>query len=444
MTKRFRSILFYLLTALFFVLAGSALFYSNGWRFDPETFGISKLGGIYFESIPDGAVLTVEKLGAQFNPGFLKSSVLIANLFPKTYTALAVKDGYQTWTKQITVQPSLVIEIDPIIMLPETTASSTPMAKNIKNFWVGPDRLITKTISGALMHKTSKIAGSEVVSWSDDGQAVITSGTGRYYLTYLDNPDSALNLIPAFLNARKTSLITDNGPIRTIDFQPDKSSVLLIQTDKGLYLFNADKFTATAVSKEPVSAFAAHGEEIIFSAKKSLYAYDSSAATSTPLILTETFTQPVEIRINDAGTHFTLRDAQGKLELVNRGNLTSSTLAQNAKKTFFAPNSLKLAFTTANNELVIHTFGERDALLEKSVTEVLGLSGENEETIAWHKDSAHLFLEYPDSLYILEANSMPPINLQKIDAGIQKYFYDAQKNTAYLLKNGTLTSITTE
>lgn len=444
MTKRFRRILFYLLTALFFVLAAAAIFYSNGWRFDMETFSISTLGGIYFEKIPDGATLTVEKIDTHFNPGFLKSSVLIANLFPKIYTAKAVKEGYQTWTKQISVQPSLVTEIDPIIMLSEKPASTTPLARNIRNFWVGPKYIIIQTMAGSLIFQSSKIAGTDVLGWSDDGQAVITSGNNRYYLIYLNNTDSALNLIPAFLDARKASGITDISRIKTLNFQPGKNSSLMIQTEKGLYLFNTERFTATAVSSKPVLSFAAHDREIIFSSEKLLKAYDSDSGIARTLALSEEPEQPVEIRYNDDGTYFTLRDAQGKLELINRRDLTSAVLARNAKKSFFAPNSMKLVFTTENNELVIYTLGKRDRILETPETEVLRMSGENEQTIQWHKNSAHLFMEYPDVLYLLEANNKPPINLQKIDRDVQKYFYDAEKNSIYLLKNNALTAVEME
>lgn len=444
MTKRFRNILFYLLTALFFVLAGIAIFYSNGWRFDTETFSISQLGGIYFEKIPDGATLTVEKLGEQFNPGFLKSSVLIANLFPKTYTAKAVKDGYQTWTKQISVQPSLVTEIDPIIMLPEKPASSTPIAKNIENFWMAPGHLITRTSAGLLMSDSSKIAGNDVVAWAEDGQAVITAGGGKYFLTQLENPDSALNLNAAFLNSRKASGITDSSRIKTPDFQPGSDSSLIIRTEDGLYLFDTNRFITTSVSSKPVLSFAAHNREIIFSSGGILYAYDSGSGLSQPLALAGAAGNPVEILYNPAGTHLTLRSADGKLELADRRNLTSKIIARNAKKSLFAPNSLRLIFTTENNELVIYTFGKRDHLLELPETDILRLSGENEQTIAWHKNSAHLFLEYPDALYLLEANSKPPINLEKVGSNIRKYFYDAEKNSVYLLKNNILTALEIE
>lgn len=444
MTKRFRNILFYLLTALFFVLAGAAIFYSNGWRFDTETFSISQLGGIYFEKIPDGAVLTVEKLGEQFNPGFLKSSVLIANLFPKNYTARAAKDGYQTWTKQISVQPSLVTEIGPIIMLPEKPASSTPIAKNIENFWVGPEHLITRTSSGLLMLNSSKIAGSDVVAWSEDGQSVITSANGKYFLTQLENPSSALNLNAAFLNSGKASGVSDSSQIKTTIFQPGSDSSLIIKTEEGLYLFDTNRFITASLSSKPVLSFAAHNREIIFSDGEILYAYDSGSGLAQPLTLAGASGNPVEIRYNPAGTHFTLLSADGRLELADRRNLTSEIIARNAKRSIFAPNSLKLVFITENSELVIYTFGKRDRDLELPETDILRLSGENEQTISWHKNSAHLFLEYPDALYLLEANSEPPINLERVASDIRKYDYDAEKNSVYLLKNNALTAFEIE
>ncbi len=444
MTKRTRRILFYLLTVLFFIIAISALFYSNGWRFDPETFTISTLGGIYFEKIPDGATLTVEKLDTKFNPGFLKSSVLIANLFPKTYTARVEKDGYQTWTKQITVKPSFVNEIGPIIIFPLKPSAGKILAKNIKNFWVGPQDIITQTQGGSLFFKTSKLPGTGVAEWSDDGNAVITEQTAKHFLVYLNNPDSALNLDPAFFTIRKSHKITDKSPIQKLVFQPGNNSVLIIQTGNGLYLFDADRFSVIPVATTTVSAFSANGAELLFAVKKIIYVYRFSSRSMQPLALTQSVNNPVEITSDTDGTYFTMRDAQGKLELVNRRTLEAKVIAHNAQTSLFAPNEMKIAFTTSAQEIGVYTFGQGSQLLDIPKTEILRISGEDERAISWHKNAAHLFINYPEALYLLEANDQPPINLQKIEQGVKKYFYDKEKNAVYLLKSGIFSLLTLE
>lgn len=439
MTRRFRRILFYTMIVFFFLIAGSAIFYSNGWRFDLETFTVSKLGGIYFERIPDGSTLSIEKTDMRFNPSFFNSSVLIANLFPKTYTARATKDGFQTWLKQISVQPSLVTEIDPILMLPEKTASTTRIAGNIRNFWAGPKYLITQNSAGSLIFKTTRLSGADVMAWSGDGQAVITSGNGRYFLISLNNPDSAISLNPAFSNSLKTAGIRDSSHAKTYAFQPDDASSLIVQTENGLYLFDAGQLTAMPIASEPVYSFAAYGNEVIFSTEKSIYSYDSESKASQLLDIADPIVKPAEIQFNDSGTYFTLRDSGGKFELVRRQDLKSQILARNAKTSLFAPGAMKLAFTATNsNELTIYTFGRKSQALDRPETGTLNLPGKNDLTLSWHKNASYLFMEYPDALYLLEANSNPPINLQKIDDSVQKYFYDSKNNMIYLQKNNAL------
>ncbi len=444
MTKNTRRILFYVATVLFFIIGIAALFYSNGWRFDLETFSVNKLGGIYFEKIPDGAQLTIEKMDLQFNPGFFKSSVLIANLFPKTYTAHAVKDGFQPWLKQISVQPSLVTEIDPIIMLPLKPASTTLISGKVTNFWVGSPGIITQAQNGSLLFQTHKIAGATVIAWSDDGKSVITAADNSYFLINLDDPESALNLTPAFSNVRKTYGLADTSRITTLAFQPKSGTSLIAQTGKGLYLFDTDRFRISTVASDTVLSFAAHDKEIIFSTEKSLSAYDSDAKTAAPISVAGSVTAPIDIRYNDNGSYFTLQNAHGKLVLVNRQDLTSAVLAENAEKSLFAPNTLKIAILTSDKELIIYTFGKGYQVLDQPKTEILRIGGENENTISWHKNASYLFTQYPDALYLLEANAMPPINLQKIYPDIQSYSYDAENNLIYILKNGSLFTIASE
>ena len=232
MTLRARKILFYLLTLIFFAMATAAIFYSNGWRFDLETLSISKLGGIYFEKVPDNSILTVEKANAEFNPNFLRSSFLIPNLFPKKYLARAGRENYQTWTKEISVYPSLVTEIQPIILLPEKLILNEPLNKNISDFWEKSGKVITASKSEELFFEKNKISGVKLVAWSDNADAILTKNNGNFYLINLANPKSALNISLMFFNARK--IITghkDQSPIKDIVFQSKNNKAVLIRTD---------------------------------------------------------------------------------------------------------------------------------------------------------------------------------------------------------------------
>lgn len=440
MTLRTRNILLYIVTALFFIIVIPAIFYSNGWRFDPETFSINKLGGIYFEEVPNGSTLTVEKAEVEFNPSFLRSSLLIANLFPKNYLARTSRLDYQTWTKEISVKPSLVTEIPPIILLPEKPVLGDPLEKNISNFWEKSGQIITASKSGELFYEDMKISGSEFISWSDSADAILTKNGDNYYLVHLDNPKSALNLSMMFLNARKAeTALKDRAPVSHISFQPGEDDLLLIHTAGGLYQLNSGTSALTVISSTPAYSYGTNRSEIVFADKNGLFSYSSGkTATITPEIQ---MAEPSEIIFNDSETYFLMKDPSGRLLLIDRSNMKTKLLAENARNAFFAPGHLKIAFTTLNNELAIYTFGKKYQLMDDPKTEILRLSIADESSLAWHADAAHIFMQYPNAAYLLEANEIPPINLQIIDNGVDKFQYDLENEELYLLKKSSLYKI---
>ncbi len=436
MTLRTRNLLFYAVTTLFFAMAVSAIFYSNGWRFDLETFSINKLGGIYFEDIPDGATLTVEKADVEFNPSFLRSSLLVPNLFPKKYIARINRPDYQPWTKEIPVLPSLVTEIQPVILLPEKSVLENPLSQNVSDFWEKSGQVITASKSGELFYGNSRISGSSVIAWSDDADAVLTESGTNNYLVRLDNPKSALNLSLMFSNARRAAAIKDRAPIRQISFRTGESDSVIIRTEDGLYLLDAARSTLNVISPEPIHAYGQNESEILFAGKTGVFSHSSGiTSTITPIL---PIIQPSEIRFNDSGTYFTMQNASGDLILADRNKLEAKILAKNARTAFFAAGHLKLAFTTFNNELVIYTFGKKYQILDNPKTEILRLSIADQESLTWHADAAHIFMQYPDSAYLLEADEIPPINLQTIDTGVDKFQYDAENEKLYLLKKSAL------
>lgn len=64
------------------------------------------------------------------------------------------------------------------------------------------------------------------------------------------------------------------------------------------------------------------------------------------------------------------------------------------------------------------------------------------QEIAWYKDSAHIFIKYPDAIYFLEIDEKNlPFNYQPIAKGVKKYAYDPDKNRLYLLINGELKAL---
>ncbi len=433
MTLKTRRILFYSLAALFILLGTAAIFYSNGWRFDVETFEINKLGAMFFESIPKDAAITIDKNKFDFRTGILRSGTLIANLFPKSYTVKITKTGYQTWIKEVEVFPSLVTEIPPVILLPEDPDLGEALAESVDDFWAGPKHLILSR-NGRLEFNSQPILGQTVVQWSKNGDSVITKSAASYFLTDLLRPTGALNLSLVFNN-----LIASRGfqssPIRKISFDPAENKKFIIGAGNGLYLMDAGKLALERILAGPASAFAAEKSELVFSDDKKIFAYNMALSSLEPLVDQE-FPKVKDIQISANGYFVGILDGKGSAYLFDRRSLTLEKIADGAAHQLFSPDGEKIALV-GEREITIYPILESAAAAVRRPT-ALNIGAFDGESLAWHKNSAYLFIKYPSSLYILEANDLPPINFQVIDLENQKYQYGALENAVYIFKKDNL------
>lgn len=441
MTLRIRRILFYSLSALFILLGTAAIFYSNGWRFDVETFEINKLGAMFFESIPMDAAITIDKNKFDFRSGILKSGTLVANLFPKNYTVKITKDGYQTWIKEVEVFPSLVTEIPPIVLLPENQKLDEPLAEGIEDFWAGPKHLISRK-NGQLEFNGQKILGQAVIQWSKSGDSVITKSAFSYFLTDLLRPTGALNLSLVFENLMASRNL-DEGSIKKISFDPGENKRFIISTESGLYFLDTAKFNVGIIFDGPVNAFAIEKNELIFSAGKELFIYNLALGSGEPLI-EEEFQKIRDIQISLSGLFVGILEDNGSVYLFDRRSLKLEQIAYNATHQLFSPDGEKLAIVS-EKEITIYPILKSSAEERGKVKPAtLNIGTINGSALAWHKNSAYLFIKYPSSLYLLEGNDLPPINFQVIDLENRKYEYRPSENSIYLFKEKGLYKLTLE
>lgn len=438
MTLRTRRILFYGLTLLFIILGTIVIFYSSGWRFDLETMQINQLGALFFETMtPSGATITIDKSKFEFHQGFLQSGILIANLFPKTYTVRVTKSGYQNWIKELEVLPSLVTAAPPIILLPEKQLLAKPLKEKIADFWIGPQYLITLNNSGSLEFNGQKIIGSRIYKWSETGDAAITTrNDGTYFFVNLDRPSSAINLNLIFSNLKTPSL--SRAKIQSIDFHPLDENQFVISTDKELLILNTSKLALAFAYEYPPDSFAIDSSEIIFAHEGKVYLYNLTLDTKE--ILVDKIFEPItNIQISPSKYLVSLLEKSGQLYVFDRKSLNLVKVGENISKTIFSPDSKKMAAIGRSKELSIYYFADPDKERKKGEKPArFSIGSIQEEALSWHKNSGYLFIKYPSNLYLLEANNLLPINFQVIDLENKKYQYNNAENSVYLLKNGNL------
>lgn len=137
MTRKTRTILFFICLFLFLLIAPAVVFYSQGYRFDFEKKKVTQTGAFYFKVLPKSAQIYFDGR-LKKKTDFIFGSVLIENLLPKTYNIQIKKEGYLAWEKTLEIKEKQVTEAKNILLIPESLGFSV-LSKEVKDFFFSPD-----------------------------------------------------------------------------------------------------------------------------------------------------------------------------------------------------------------------------------------------------------------------------------------------------------------
>jgi len=103
MTIRNRVILISASLTIFFIVSPILVLFARGYKFNFETKTIVKTGSLIVKSEPSRATVFLDdKTMSDTTPSTLRF------LLPKDYNVSVKKDGYQAWTKRITIKSEIV------------------------------------------------------------------------------------------------------------------------------------------------------------------------------------------------------------------------------------------------------------------------------------------------------------------------------------------------
>jgi len=138
MTKRTRTILFFICLFLFFLITPFIVLYSQGYRIDWNFKRIIKTGGFYFKVWPESAQVFIDGK-FQKKTGFISNSVYINNLTPKEYKVEIKKEGFQTWQKNLEIKDNWVTVSDNVILIPKSP-KFVNLSQKVGDFFFSPDQ----------------------------------------------------------------------------------------------------------------------------------------------------------------------------------------------------------------------------------------------------------------------------------------------------------------
>lgn len=138
MQRRTRRIIFYSLIGVFVVAGPLLVAHAVGYRMDLKTLAVEKTGGIFIKSktprlsvFLDGAFMK--------ETSFISGSTLLTEINPHPHLIRLEKQNHHPWFKTVRVEPTKVVELRHIILVPKpvpiaTSTAFSPGAPNDPSF----------------------------------------------------------------------------------------------------------------------------------------------------------------------------------------------------------------------------------------------------------------------------------------------------------------------
>jgi hypothetical protein len=226
--------------------------YANGYRFSNDTSGIQLIGGVYVRSKVTGSTLSIDdKYLDDF--GRFSNGLYIKDIPSGRHKISVNAEGFTNWSKTIYVHSGLVASVtslllpNPIVLtdipkyIIETDSTSTAATVNQASSTPNPEYEVVIDLyaepTPLATTSTSSITRNQVAVWVE-GKTIVASWLGDpeilpgiFCIDDELNNEICMNQIYIPLNVRK---------VISLDFMPGRDDVLVIGTDKSVFLLEID------------------------------------------------------------------------------------------------------------------------------------------------------------------------------------------------------------
>ncbi len=436
LTRTKRRVIFYLLILAFLIGGTGVVFYAQGYRLDAQSLAIRKIGAIYIHTSPADAEIFLDNAPVRRPFSIFGSGVLISDLFPKTYTLKAQKEGFKPWKVEVGVQPAIVTEFKRAVLVPSIPELMSVTSTSLTNVQlVGSDLLMQNTDGNLLLHNLS-VSGNEIVGASDDGLLLVTRDTKTNTFFRVDAQTASSTSLAPLLRA----LGLQSG---TVIVDPRSSSNIIVKTNRTLALVSLGSRTQTII--ETLQAGEAFSDVIATSPSRIAWTVIRPKATTSRLVLWNKNSRRIESSTTEIqGKTVELAWSENNLLgiLQNDGDLYLYDPASEALKS--QANDVKM-FAFSNDGSMLGTIEHRSVevfSLRNDDYSRLNIPNIDEaQGITWYIDRSHIMLHFKNTISFVSLEDRSLENIQEIAAS-SKGVYDPRENRFYFLQNQSLYRLT--
>jgi len=139
MEKVRRSIFFWTLTLLFFVIAPTLVLYARGYRIDFQKGVFVHSGTITLKTNPENVQISLNGRLEEATASRMNNSLNVAGLIPREYRLTVSAPGFNDWNKKTEVHSGLASEFWNILLTRKEYAKTTYVTDSVEKFFVSPE-----------------------------------------------------------------------------------------------------------------------------------------------------------------------------------------------------------------------------------------------------------------------------------------------------------------
>lgn len=250
---KFRRIYFWFLAILFLATVPVVIFYSLGYRYNPEKGIFIYAGSITIKSNPQQVEVYIDKKPVEKKKvNRLNSSYQINGIKPGNYLLEIKSSGFNDWSKKITVQSGISTEFWNVILTKKEYPRTKYETQGIDNFYLSPKKdLIAYAydnggeflvrILDLNSQKTEQVFSSLEYKFTDNEKENIewSSQAHKIIIPALKNGEK--NYFIADVKSKETANLKDivqASGLRDVRWDPDNKDFVYCIIDKSLHRIN--------------------------------------------------------------------------------------------------------------------------------------------------------------------------------------------------------------
>ncbi|MGB9848032.1 MAG: hypothetical protein ACPLKV_02410 [Minisyncoccia bacterium] len=471
MQKKFKRLLFFIVSFLFLIIAGFFVAYSFGYRWDHGDWKFVKTGGLYlrvYNSKPE--VYLNNQYLKKATPGLLSSGIFLPNLIPDNYSISIKKPNYFSWEKETKIEPQMVTTFSSVVLLPKNPlvedvyslgATSTleitkilPL-KNYKEIIIQGIETTTSTNALVFIYNFNNQNQTEIyrkkinkgesfnlipnlIIADNDANEIIFSltvnKTTNFYLWQRINPENLKNISQLIISQFKLK-----NPIKKIDFYPNAENKFIVLTGTDLAVVDLNKNEIKKIFLDVKDFVRKDYNLFIINNQNAAFSYNLILDTSSPLGILELDSKNgiEKIEISPKNTYYAIWLRNKDLYLMKSGEemlkITDVDLFA------FSNDDKKLAYIT-NGELRVRYLVDYngDVLYKKGDDVLIKKLEDGADNLIWHADLNHLIYQKNNKIYFAEIDVRDKVNVFDLEFDFKNFYLEGDKNGTVFTWNDKL------